>query len=364
MARLIDIIRQYNYTTNMFRLSCNPNLTLSEAKVLLSEGYDISLSYSPYLTMKDVIHDLEYKWDWDALSEHKNITMLDILRYPCFTWNYAYISINPNLTVEYVISMDISRKINNMSDPNCHMYDEECGQNDDNCYCWAKRHIFLFSNPSLPISFILEKYQDMCYCCEISDIMANPNMTLDIIENYLSRDCEPNNRFCQFYKFKNSFDKISKNPNITFEFIKKYITKNWDWTLLTIHPNIKIQDIFDNPTYPWKPNYWDNPNIMPNDLISKNILEDKPWFEVSKSVNVSIEYILNHKEYPWNWAGVSANPNLTIQHISENPDILWDFFKIYDNPMGFHPIVAKRNIIKKYQFIIRELSSIICQYIN
>jgi hypothetical protein len=94
-----------------------------------------------------------------------------------------------------------------------------------------------------------------------------------------------------------------------------------------------------------------------------------------------IEYILQNQHLPWSWPCVSGyNQSLTIQHIIDNPQIEWNFSMYSRNNLAFNQC-NKYNIkhyhnnyynryyhnkikeyIKSTNFIITDLTIIICQY--
>ena len=43
--------------------------------------------------------------------------------------------------------------------------------------------------------------------------------------------------------------------------------------------------------------------------------------------------IINNPQYPWNWGDISSNPNLTMNMIKQYPDKKWNWDKVYANPL-------------------------------
>ena len=56
------------------------------------------------------------------------------------------------------------------------------------------------------------------------------------------------------------------------------------------------------------------------------------WYHLSRNANVSMQFVLDHKNYPWDWNALSSNPNLQIDHVINNLDMPWDWRSISQNP--------------------------------
>jgi hypothetical protein len=164
----------------------------------------------------------------------------------------------------------------------------------------------------------------------------------------------------------NIYNLLSENENITIDYLLKNMNKNWDWNKLIINKGINIKDIFNNPELPWPKNWWDNPNIMPEDLINNNIYDKEKWTAVSLNLNVSIEFIIANQHLPWNWSLISRHPYLTVKIILDNQNISWDYQQITLNEMTYNPIVYTTTIKKitmNTPLIIQNLKQIIQFYI-
>src|SRR4030067_702233 len=138
-----------------------------------------------------------------------------------------------------------------------------------------------------------------------SCISCNPNITIDDIEEDLSRN-DP---------LPWEFDFISNNPNITPEFIEAHLNDNllnWNWYLLSGNTNITpefIEAHLNDERLEW--NWWNiskNPNITP-EFIEAHLNDERwkwDWFGISKNRNITPEFIeahLNDERWEWDWGG-------------------------------------------------------------
>ena len=105
------------------------------------------------------------------------------------------------------------------------------------------------------------------------------------------------------------------NENFSINMIPLVPINAWNWHWVSSNPAVTMQDIINHPEYPWDYFYVSlNPNLN--------------FTFILKSPN-----IMNHPEYPWDFTcGVSNNPNLTINLINKYPNDRWDFYNVSCNP--------------------------------
>ena len=102
-------------------LSSHPNMTIDFVKKQLTQNwYNIM---NPNITIEDIdeIHDPEFEvlsscitiefieknreqleWVWHLLSANSNIKIEDIEAHPEYPWDLKFVSVNPNLTMEFI----------------------------------------------------------------------------------------------------------------------------------------------------------------------------------------------------------------------------------------------------------------------
>ena len=55
------------------------------------------------------------------------------------------------------------------------------------------------------------------------------------------------------------------------------------------------------------------------------------WCEISRSPNITMDFIEKYPDKPWNWSCISRNPNVTMEFIEKHPDKPWDWRLISKN---------------------------------
>ena len=129
---------------------------------------------------------------------------------------------------------------------------------------------------------------------------------------------------------RNSFLPIYKTVNI--DDILRHAEMNWPWDRVSENVGIKMEDIANNPQFPWD---FGSVTINPNfhlDMVALYPKLDWNWYNISRHPNVSMDDIIAHPEYPWEFRSVVGNPRFDIKMISLFPDFSWDYFTISSNP--------------------------------
>lgn len=263
-----------------------------------------------------------------------------INKYPENPWEWACISYNPNITLDYM-------KLH-----------------EDNInWEWA------VINPNIKLEDLSGKLLD--------DYLISQNPTL-VIEKEKQLQSSLLNRLDKLTD--DDWYNLSSNPNISLDFIRKNLDKPWNWDKLLYNPNITWESIkeFNKldywylsciPIVTWdivksSSNLginWDfyllsrNPNIS-WEIINENIFEPWDWFQLSKHPNITFEDILTNLDAPWNWSGVSLNPNLTCSIVEENSDIyhLWNWTYISCNQFNHHPYFQSETYRRKMTKIFHD----------
>ena len=103
---------------------------------------------------------------------------------------------------------------------------------------------------------------------------------------------------------------LSKNPNITIDFIKKHKDKKLEWYSLTTHHNITMKNITDNPSLPWR----NHTSICYNPNITKDYILDNKKFDI---YNISlINFTYNPAIYTKNIKNIIKKANIIIVELS------------------------------------------------
>lgn len=115
---------------------------------------------------------------------------------------------------------------------------------------------------------------------------------------------------------------LNKNPYGTVEI--------WNEIIKTLRGNpylLGSQQKFDVLRYMVR-----NPNISQEIILScLDRSEDDQWWTLSNQRYLSRDFVLSHKELPWNWVNLAKNPSI----VRENPppfDTTWDLQGLLRNP--------------------------------
>ena len=122
----------------------------------------------------------------------------------------------------------------------------------------------------------------------------------------------------------NKVDTIQNNQD-NLNNIQDNLNKDWNWSLLSYHPNITLEIIQNNPDKEWD------------------------WYFISRNPNITWEIIQNNPDKNWNWYEISCNPNITWEIIQNNPDKDWDWEWLSGNTMEKGRLVWINN--KRIQII-------------
>lgn len=248
--------------TDMYYLAQNPNITEKDIndhpelawypppcidiKYFLKDPkwFIYNLSDTKNITLKDVLEypmelENDFGWDFGILSYNANIKMLDVLENLYLHWDYFFLSLNPNLTIDFVIDYHDKEEFSYYS---------------------------LIRNPNITIEDILNTpYLSWNY----ADITANPNITMtkfrDIIDSCY-RHCDP-------------------------DFSCSCRSTQWNFRELSANPAITMKDVLDNPDICWSfPDLASNPSITMDD-IANNAIDIWSYKHLSLNPNITLSFI-------------------------------------------------------------------------
>lgn len=182
-------------------------------------------------------------------------------------------------------------------------------------------------DPFLTMSDVISKG---FYQWNFTDLTANPNIGLDDIITY--------------HNLPWRWDYISEFADI--DTVIQLISKKWCWDRLS--EQINIYDILNNPELPWNYNYVSiNPTLETQIVLD---LPNLPWDFRAMSGNLNIDYRiipdpdyhLLSKRLPYhailelekllNYKQLSKNPNITLDYVLQHNDKPWDYTWLSANP--------------------------------
>lgn len=285
--------------------------------------YNIS-SFSIITLPQIVEENPDLDWDWEKMSNNKNINIQFIRKNRDKTWDWGNLSANSCITMEDFernrdLPWNIFRLCSNINLDILTLLKliEDTGPSEID---WGNASMCnkitieqIYSNPELP-------WEDISWRDDLTlehiirnpwpnwsgdwyweHISSNKNITIQMIEDN------------PLYPW--NINGLSFNPNISIDYVKKYINGKWNWLELSSNPGIKIKDIEDNLDLPWD------------------------WECISRNKNLTIEFIRKHKDkFTGLWREISENHSINYQIIQENPDLPWEirFFLKYNPNSDFN----------------------------
>ena len=256
---------------------------------------------------------LDY-WDWDAISEHQNVTLDMIVEHIDFPWKWKIISENKNIYFEHIQHY-----------PNLP-------------WDWKK----LSKHPNILIEDILKTEDDFPW--DWDGVSMNPNLKLKHVLAI------PQYPWCWI--------SLVKHPNITFKDILKNDHLPWgskgNFAVrfgINFNPNLTLEDIKKNPLIEYRKQdckisyiYWQQYTMVYNKNFNINWILHFPKIlqlnslETSKNIGITWDDVQKHKHFNWNYVGLSGNPNVSIKNILSRRDIYWDWFIICARPDFLDPL--------------------------
>ena len=241
----------------MEQISANPNLDIDYALLNLNHYNDI-------LCM-------------DGISRNPNLKPYHILNNPSLNWNWRFIAESNSLTIDMIQCMLYFRIHNNDV-----WRAVSCNSNITMDMIW--------NHPTIPW-----KWDGIC---------SNCNLTMEMLLSYVNKEIV----FRDSIYYENGDIVISKND-------MKYISG---------FNKITIEDIIEHQEFDW---YWKNVNK--NKIITPKIAEAFNWeWNDAESFNWEWLYgndenlVLSKNNFPLDWKKSLSNTNLTIQYILDNKEYL------------------------------------------
>jgi hypothetical protein len=295
---------QFRFNYHIGYILQSPNLRMEVLNKYKHLFPDLSnISHNPNLTIEFIKENIDnYEWDWDAISEHKNMTMDIIKQNFGLPWDTDGMSRNPNLTVNFI-----------KEHPHLNWNYTSIMLNDGITFT------DVINNPDLP--FVLKWLP--CKNIPVEYIATNPNPEWD---------------WYHLTKWKSISD-IIKNPNITWNYVavsqKKGIPidfiianlekfKPLDLCMYNISKNALFEDIINHPELPWCfEGISSNPNITEEFIIANFEKFTRYYLELlSQNTALTINIIRKYKD-KLNWREITRNAKFTQLDIENNPDLLW-----------------------------------------
>ncbi len=138
------------------------------------------------------------------------------------------------------------------------------------------------------------------------------------------------------WKILISTKRISNICNVLILSINTAPRYSWRWDIIS--KTVTMNVVLLHPEYLWDYNSMSyNPNIT-MDIIIKNL--DKPWnwHRLSKHRDI-LDVVLSYPDLSWDWNILSKHPNLTMQIILMFPKKAWSW-----DVLSYHPNIGLDDI--------------------
>jgi hypothetical protein len=321
LLKLMQLDQHLNW--HWHELSSNPNVTLEVVNYAKKAPWNVAaLAVHPNFTYDDLM-TIANKVDWTAVSGNPNVTIEMVLERGLDKYGF---SDNPALTIEIVEKY-----------PN---------------FPWHWRcfsHLYK-DNIKLVLKYIDKELSwiAISYSMPLQDIIDHPHLpwnwqymgqradiTVETIQklpkhgqcaliySYWSSNSNITFRDIseapwEHHAIINVPELMSRMKRLTIEDVKlhrhKCNERSTFWENASKSPLISFQDIYDNPDLPW------------------NQAPKGPWGQVSENPNITMDIILKHRDFSWNWRYLSCHTNIKLTDILANPDLPWEWYWVTVNP--------------------------------
>lgn len=197
--------------------------------------------------------------NWLALSANPSITLDIIQQYPEHPWNDQYLSMNPNISTNYIKNEGASRNWSM-----AHLSANKGITERDiykNSLPWD--YLNLSTNTNLPAKYV---HDNPDHAWNMFSVSSNPNISTTEIESFHFINWDPSG--------------LSINPNINWGYVQNHPERNWSKQLLLTNRAITLDTIMDNLDYFDVSNYQkylsSNPTITLAWIKKNNRLVDWP----------------------------------------------------------------------------------------
>ena len=316
---LWNLLRMFpNEDWDWEHVSENDNLPI---EILMKKPYwhGKCASNHPNLTMKIVLDNPDFPWDWFIVSSHENIKWNHIHDNPNLPWDSRGVSKNKNITPEIV-----------SNNPGV-QWDYKC----------------LSTNHDFSISFVmnnLDRIWDLSEICAFNTTITwkyvcdNPNFPWNY--RYLAHNpCITLKIICDNPDMGWGWEHASANPSISIECILNNPDKRWNLRWVSANPNLRYHHL--KKLHEWADSdKYDDPIIESDQYVPlkgftwEDFLEigtnglDSFMCSATDDVLIDKDYIFNNLDKDWDWTYLSYNIYITEKDILDHPNLPWSMFHI------------------------------------
>jgi hypothetical protein len=264
-----------------------------------------NISSNKNLTLELLLNNLDLNWNWDKISARDFVTFDVVKKYSDLKWNFNVLLSNKNFTWAIINSNEFRSLFEKYFIKKLQLNNKE-----GNILAYSGYYMDIEKSAIIENCITEDINLNMFY------ISQNPSITLDIIENHIGLNWD-------WYE-------LSRNMCITEEFLSKYINLKWDYSYILSRKEIswnffeKYFDVLNRKYDDFMELISKHVNVT-IDILDKynNIMWDYTW--VSLNPNINIEYILNNLDKGWDWYFLTTHQNISFDDIKNNLDLPWNF---------------------------------------
>lgn len=240
-----EIYQNSNFTLNEIQKRFITTKDPLEEKLVLSIA-----SCNPNIPFSYIVSRPDIPWNFSELCSSNKVTIDDILQYPNLRWDGRTLSLNPNITLDFVIRTD-----DRIFDP------EEV----DSIFN-LRGHVQYSQFKSIKSCIRLTWDWDYLSC--------NPAISLQEIEDNPTLPWD--------------FSKVSNHPHLTLDFVKKHLDKKWNWCNIQISCRLGRLDL--------------------SELLRLCPTNELNWDYISLNKSIGWDDIETYRDKPWTWRNILRNP--------------------------------------------------------
>lgn len=287
-------------------------------------------------------------WDYHALSINPSMTW-NTISLTNERWVKSQLVKNPNTTLSLFQKYKKSHKLKRS-----YLLHNQSISYKEYLSVYDFEHDTL--HPKCPIDIVFQDIKPNTSKIDWSFIVCNQNITIemllpyirnswygDILNNLLNNDTVDITKYLTIIKW--NMTHLSKHPKITFDIIQKY--RQLEWCPFGLAKNVNLYEkqyqCFVSRDYWYL--YAQNKNILIHDIFLNLDIYDCPFY-VSMNPSITLTFMKQHSDYPWNFKGLSLNPlNVSIDKAAKT--IQQKYLNWYYKPIckdGTPGLCIKRNL--------------------
>jgi len=307
-----------------FYISRNPNLTPEEIDAYINNGK--RKKGRGHGTKRNKWWAL---WDWDNMTDHPNITIELIKKYPNERWSFEHIKIKDLLETE-----------------------------DDYSFITKEGWYYISSSEEITMDFV-EKHAHLPWDKE--GLSANPNMTYKFYKEHIGFNIE---KHAHIPWKKESLPVNINIPNIFYK--KEYIGLNINSIAISTTDFKVIDKILSTHKFKCKMELYEFMSYLSgNENMNETILEkySEYTYRLMQSAtcysNISIEFIIKHIDWEWEFYKIPLNPNFSMRYLNYFLSISHKYsdmhVKYFWVNVGKHPKLTEKIFIKYSKYLNKQL---------